>query len=410
MRDSGTRLAIIVSHPIQYFVPLYRRLARRSDMTVKVFFTWHCGQAPVEDRGFRQRVAWDIPMTDGYPFELVPNTSSRPGTHGFFGLRNPDLVERVMAWQPDVVQVTGWAWLSHLQALRVFQRRGVPTLFRGDSHLLDGKPSGLRGLMKRIGLRRVFSSPAGFLVVGSANSDYYKYFGVDAARLYPSVHSIDVGRFAQPAEALEREAGEWRARLGLVSGQKVLLFAGKFERKKRPVELMQAVLGIASENIVLVLVGGGELQPEIERIAAGHPNRFRVLPFQNQSRMPIVYRLGDLAVLFSGHGETWGLAVNEALACGRPVLVSDRVGCAADVVDRSCGRVIAWNDYAALETTVAKLLNGDTFLEMRGPATERAWRFDVSVTETQLVHAAKKVCALACAHDEGAPVHAHQAR
>jgi glycosyltransferase involved in cell wall biosynthesis len=404
------RLALVVSHPIQYFVPLYRRLARRSDMILKVFFTWHAGQAAVEDRGFKQAVAWDIPMTEGYPFELVPNISHRPGTHRFLGLRNPALVERVTAWKPDVVQVTGWAWLSHLQALHALQRRGVPTLFRGDSHLLDGKPSGMHGRIKRRLLQRVFSWPAGFLVVGSANAEYYKYFGVDAARLYPCVHSIDVERFAEPADALEQQARDWRARLQIRSEQKVLLFAGKFEAKKRPVDLMEAVLRLPVENVMLVLVGAGELQAEIDRIAAAHPQRFRVLPFQNQSRMPIVYRLGDLVVLFSGYGETWGLAVNEALACGRPVLVSDRVGCAADVVDRGCGRVIAWNDFAALERAVTELMNGDVLLGMRRAAAERAWRFDVAVTEAQLVQAVERVCELAYAHVGEAPVHAHQAR
>ena len=226
VRISAIRLALVVSHPIQYFVPLYRRLARRSDMILKVFFTWHVGKAAVEDRGFKQAVSWDIPMTEGYPFELVPNISHRPGTHRFLGLHNPALVERVTAWKPDVVQVTGWAWLSHLQALHALQR---PTLFRGDSHLLDGKPSGMHGRIKRRLLQRVFSWPAGFLAVGSANAEYYKYFGVDASRLYPCVHSIDVERFAEPADALEQQARDWRARLEIRSEQKVLLFAGKFE-------------------------------------------------------------------------------------------------------------------------------------------------------------------------------------
>jgi glycosyltransferase involved in cell wall biosynthesis len=115
-------------------------------------------------------------------------------------------------------------------------------------------------------------------------------------------------------------------------------------------------------------------------------------------------------VLFSGYGETWGLAVNEALACGRPVLVSDRVGCAADVVDRGCGRVIAWNDFAALERAVTELMNGDVLLGMRRAAAERAWCFDVAVTEAQLVQAVKKARALGYAQNGGAPVDAHQAR
>jgi glycosyltransferase involved in cell wall biosynthesis len=209
---------------------------------------------------------------------------------------------------------------------------------------------------------------------------------------------------------LEQQARDWRARLEIRSEQKVLLFAGKFEAKKRPVDLMEAELRIPAENVVLVLVGAGELHAEIDRIAAAHPQRFRVLPFQNQSRMPIVYRLGDLVVLFSGYGETWGLAVNEALACGRPVLVSDRVGCAADVVDRGCGRVIAWNDFAALERAVTELMNGDVLLGMRRAAAERAWRFDVAVTEAQLVQAVKKARTLGYAQNGGAPVDAHQAR
>jgi glycosyltransferase involved in cell wall biosynthesis len=110
------------------------------------------------------------------------------------------------------------------------------------------------------------------------------------------------------------------------------LYAGKFEDKKRPVALMQAVQQIEDSRLLLVMVGDGVLGDQVRQIAAEIPARFRVLPFQNQSRMPVVYRLGDIFVLPSAYGETWGLAVNEALACGRPVLVSDHVGCAADLV------------------------------------------------------------------------------
>ena len=82
-------------------------------MILKVFFKWHAGQAAVEDRGFKQAVAWDIPMTEGYPFELVPNISHRTETHRFSGLHNPALVERVTAWKPDVVprSVPSISWL-----------------------------------------------------------------------------------------------------------------------------------------------------------------------------------------------------------------------------------------------------------------------------------------------------------
>ena len=381
--------------PIQYFVPLYRKLAQRQDTDIKVFFTWHAGEEPVEDRGFGQRVAWDIPLTDGYEFERVPNVSCRPGPYSFLGLRNPTLLGRVVSWRPDVVQVSGWAWHSHLELLYALHRRRVPTLFLGDSHLLDGGHGSPWWWLKTAALHQVYSWPAGFLVVGSANRAYYQRFGVEQARLFPCPHSIDVGRFAEPAAALEQEAARWRQELGIAAEQKVLLYAGKFEPNKRPAELMRAVSRLQNSAVVLVLVGSGELQDEINAIAAADPARFRVLPFANQSRMPVVYRLADVFVLPSAYGETWGLAVNEALACGRPVIVSDRVGCTADVVNPTCGRVFAWNDWYAFERIVERLIDDPSQLADMGRAgSRRALAFDVAVTEAALVETVHQVCKL----------------
>jgi len=382
------RIAFVVSHPIQYLAPLYRRLANRDDVEVKVFFTWHAAQHAVDDPGFGQPIEWDISLTEGYAFEPVPNIASDPGLREFLGLRNPSLLDRVMSWRPAVVHINGWAWLSHLQLLHALHRRGVPTLFFGDSHLLDGKTHGPRWWVKSAALRNIYSWPTACLFAGSANRAYFEAFGVPPERLYPCRHSVDVSRFAEPSAPKEDGAARWRSELGIAPDRKVLLYAGKFEPKKRPVELMRAVGQMPDPSLLLVMVGAGALQPEIDAIAAGDPARFRVLPFQNQSRMPTVYRLGDIFVLPSGYGESWGLAVNEALACGRPVIVSDRVGCAADVVDASCGRIFAWNDWTAFGKAVeAMFADSKKLANMRCAAGERARAFDVGGTATALVAA-----------------------
>ena len=98
-RVSRKRICFVVSHPIQYTVPLYQRLARRDDIAIKVFFTWHAGGKAIEDRGFGRAIAWDIPLTEGYEFEPVPNVAAAPGTDRLFGLRNPALLDRVMTWR-----------------------------------------------------------------------------------------------------------------------------------------------------------------------------------------------------------------------------------------------------------------------------------------------------------------------
>jgi glycosyltransferase involved in cell wall biosynthesis len=393
MARSRIRLAIIVSHPIQYYTPLYKRLACRDDLSVKVFFTWHVGQAAVEDRGFRTSVAWDIPLTEGYEFEQVPNVSSDPGTHHFFGLRNPSLIERVKAWNPDMVQITGWAWQSHLLAMHAFYRMGIQVLFRGDSHLLDSVPRGARWRLKHAILKRVFSWPSGFLVVGTANRAYYEAFDVASERLISCTHSIDVARFAQPTDRYEEEAILLRRQLDILDDKRVLLFAGKFESKKRPVELMRTVQAIADPSLLLIMVGSGELGIEVKAIAAADPARFRVLPFQNQSRMPVLYRLGDLFILPSAFGETWGIAVNEAMGCGRPVLVSDRVGCATDVVDATCGRVFSWTDSSSLPRALSEMTRDRVILSAMGrSAAKRAWSFDIARTEKELMKCIHEMC------------------
>jgi glycosyltransferase involved in cell wall biosynthesis len=386
------KLAVIVSHPIQYYAPLYRSLARRDDLATKVFFTWHAGETAPEDRGFKVPVAWDIPVAQGYDFEMVPNVSFDRGTHRFWGLNNPSLVERVMAWRPDAVHITGWAWYSHLLAMRIFRKQGTPVLFRGDSHLIGQSRAGPRWWLKRAALRRIFSWPAAFLVVGKANRAYYEAFGVEPKRLHACPHSIDVGRFAEPADRLEQEAARWRAELGISPDRCVLLFAGKFEPGKRPLELMRTVQAL-DRRYLLVMVGSGQLERDVQAIARADPDRFRPLSFQNQSRMPVVYRLADLFVLPSA-GETWGLAVNEALACSRPVLVSDAVGCAADVVDDAVGAVFSWRDPSSLPKALIDITGDERkLLAMRRAAAVRAWSFDVAQTEASLVAVLKAVSA-----------------
>jgi glycosyltransferase involved in cell wall biosynthesis len=381
------RLAIVVSHPIQYYVPLYRKLATREDLDLKVFFTWHAATGPQRDYGFEREFKWDIPLTDGYNYELVPNVSHHPGTHHFFGLRNPQLYGRVLEWNPDVVHITGYAYASHLYVMWKFHRAGIPVLFRGDSHLLD-QQSPWRWRLKKALLRRVYSWTAACLYVGQNNYDYYVRIGVPENKLFFCPHCIEVERFSGPNEELEELARSWRRNLRISEDAKVLLFAGKFEPKKRPLELMEATARINDLDLILIMVGNGPLETRINILSERMPGKFRVLPFQNQTKMPAVYRLGDVFILPSAYGETWGLAVNEALASGRRVLISDKVGCAPDLVKSAeAGEVFRADNWDDFETKLRKLLTQRTDpAELR----RRAKDFDIPATETTLMAALKK--------------------
>lgn len=387
------RLAFIVSHPIQYYVPLYRSLARREDLLIKVFFTWHSGGPNARDHGFKRAVAWDIPLTEGYEFELVPNVARKTGTHCFWGLRNPSLISSVTSWKPDVVHLTGYAHFSHVRAMRHFHRAGIPVLFRGDSHLLRTS-YGIRWRIKLALLRRVYGWTDGCLYVGQHNADYFRKFGVPESRLFYCPHSIEVERFAEPNDTLEKEADGWRRELQIGNDRVVVLFAGKFERVKQPLALMRAFQGCAAEDprLLLVMVGDGELGHEVRRTAVQVPETFRVLPFQNQTRMPLVYRVGHLFVLPSIR-ESWGLSVNEAMACGRPALVSDGVGCGDDLVRANeTGAIFPRNDWDAFCKTLIRLTRDRLRLEQMGIAARRlSTTFDITATEGALLSALHRV-------------------
>jgi len=348
------RLAIINTHPIQYYSPLYRELASQEGLDIHVFYGWRGLSEEGYDPGFEQNVSWDVPLLDGYDYTFVENKASDPGTHHFRGIIAPDLVSAVEDWGPDAVLIFGWNYQAHLRALHQFHGR-VPVLFRGDSTLLDESP-GPRKWLRRLFLSWMYRYVDVALYVGKSNRDYFEAHGFGEDELAWVPHAIDNERFAN-AEGAEEEASRWRSELGISEGAPVLLFAGKVGSKKAPDVLVDAFLGLEEEQVHLAIVGSGPMEDGLKEHVGSH-SHVHFLGFQNQSRMPVVYRLGDVFVLPSrGPGETWGLAVNEAMACGRPVVVSSNVGCAPDLVDETNGAVVPPDDAAALREALENLLS-----------------------------------------------------
>jgi glycosyltransferase involved in cell wall biosynthesis len=325
------KLAIITSHPIQYYAPVFRALTLLGSIDVRVFYTWsQVADSGVFDRDFRAQVTWDVPLLTGYAYQFVQNVARRPGTDHFGGLTNPTLIGEINGWEADVVLVFGWYARSHLKALRYFKGR-IPVLFRGDSTLLDQRSS-WRTLLRRHFLHWVYSHVDVAIAVGTNNRDYFSWCGLPQERIAFAPHSVDTLRFATDAEHRQRSAEEWRLNLGIAPDAVVFLFAGKLQEKKNP-DLLLAAFDAVADRSHLVFVGGGELESGL-RSRIGNRSNVHLLPFQNQSVMPVVYRVGDVFVLPSqGPGETWGLALNEAMASGRVIVASSKVGGARDLID-----------------------------------------------------------------------------
>lgn len=356
------RLAIVITHPIQYYIPLFQLLTKQ--IRIKVFYTGGRSAINKYDKGFGQHIRWDIPLLQGYEYEFIPNFACSPGSHHFLGILNFNAAKRIRRFNPSAVLIYGWAYLSHLNLLRAFKNK-IPVLFRGDSKLIKSN-SRFTDYMKSLLLTSVYRDVVTAFYVGTANQAYFKAYGLRDSQLAFAPHAVDNSRFA---ENRITEVLALRQELGIKPEEIIILFSGKLQEIKNPALLIQAFCNMDISNTQLLMVGSGRLEEELKFLASGNSSSKRIhfLPFQNQSRMPVIYQACDLFCLPSKFpGETWGLAVNEAMAAGKAILASDEVGSALDLVSPQNGMVFKSENLDDLTQKLTALVESKTKLNRLG--------------------------------------------
>lgn len=345
------KLGVVASHPIQYQVPWFRKLAERMDLTV--FFA-HQPDARAQGAGFGKAFVWDVDLLSGYRHEFLANMAKTPGTSYFFGCDTPAVAERITEEKFDAVILTGWNLKCYWQASKVCRTLGIPVVVRGDSQL--GTPrSKVKQLVKEVVYRILLRQFDGFLCVGARNREYLKHYGVGDARIFSAPHFVDNDWFA--ARAAQGNPARVRTGWGCRENDAVVMFAGKFIQEKRALDLLHAVASMPeSGRPLVVMVGAGRLESNLRDAASGAGIQVVFTGFKNQSELPELYAAAD-AIVLPSFSETWGLVVNEAMACGVPVVVSDACGCAPDLVEVGVtGFTYPCGDVAALAECLKEIV------------------------------------------------------
>jgi glycosyltransferase involved in cell wall biosynthesis len=313
------------THPIQYQVPWFRALAQRPELALEVGFAWIPDQA-AQGTGFSVPFSWDVPLLDGYEWIELQRRAGAPRLSDFRGLR----LRHAGRWLrgADALIVTGWNSLALVQLSIAAKRMGVRLLARGDS-----KRDRPRGALRFAALALWTRCFDAFLFVGDQNRRFYEALGIPARRLFPAPHFVDNERFASAAEKARPNRERVRDGWGAGPNDVVALFVGKLIAEKNVAELLRAaaLARVEVPGLRLVMVGDGAMRGELERLDRELGTQARWHGFANQGALPELYAAADLLVLSSA-SESWGLVVNEAMACGLPAVVSDRVGCAPDLV------------------------------------------------------------------------------
>ncbi|ASU36779.1 glycosyltransferase family 4 protein [Mucilaginibacter xinganensis] len=372
------KLAIITTHPIQYYAPIFKLLSHRGKIAVRVFYTMGESAVDKQDEGFKKAIKWDVPLLEGYEFEWMENVAGNAGSHRFKGIVTPGAIEQVKKYNPDALLVFGWAYQSHLKIIRFFNGK-IPIYFRGDSTLLN-EVGGLRKTLRYIFLRWIYGHIDHAFYVGKNNNDYYLKYGLREGELSFAPHAIDNSRFEIERS---READELRLALGLTNNDILVLYAGKFEPVKNLELLVQAFSALNKPDVHLLLAGNGPDEDKLKAMVKSSNIHFT--GFKNQTYMPVLYQAADLFCLPS-KSETWGLSVNEAMACGKAVLASDKVGCAADLIaGRKNGAVFVSNNAGSLLDELQQLTADKARL------TKLGWQSKLIIKDWDFLHIAEAI-------------------
>lgn len=336
------RVGFLTTHPIQYQVPVFRHLAQEAELDFTVYFC-QIPDAQMQGAEFNVPFQWDLPLLDGYDYQVLKNVSRHPGVMHFRGCDTPEIASIIRGGRFDVFIINGWNVKSCLQALWTCRWTGVPCLVRGEAN--DLRP---RAWWKRILQRILVQQYAGCLAIGQANTDFYRARGVPERRLFSAPYCVENDRFATANDPGRAEAA--RRQWNIPSDCVCYLFSGKLIDKKHPLELLQAFCDAQLVNhATLLIVGDGPLRSRCESFVREHNLNVHFTGFLNQTEMLDAYAACNCLVLPSDAGETWGLVVNEAMAAGNPAIVSDLVGCTQDlVIPCETGDVFSFGNWSEL--------------------------------------------------------------
>jgi glycosyltransferase involved in cell wall biosynthesis len=370
MSHQRLRVLILCSHPVQYAAPVFRLFAKDPRLEIQVAYCCLHGAEKAIDPEFGIAVAWDLPLMEGYPWTELPNWAPVPGIGRFWGLINPLLWRLIRKGEFDAIIVyTGYMYASFWIAAAAARVSSKPILFGIDANQiepLDG--SKWKVPVKRWLWRRVFRLVDIVLVVSTGGIRLVRSLGIAEDRIILTPYTVENNWWLAEADKVDRR--EIRAAWGVPFDAVVVLFCAKLQPWKRPRDLLRAFAQAGVPHAYLVYVGEGPMRAELESEARALriADHVRFLGFVNQSGLPAVYCSAEVLVLPSEY-DAFGVVVNEAMLCGCPVIVSDRVGARFDLVrEGETGFVFTMGDVGALSVLLREALESPERLKRVGEA------------------------------------------
>jgi glycosyltransferase involved in cell wall biosynthesis len=339
------RLVIMTEIISPYRIPLFNALAEHPDVDLHVIFLAET------DPNLRQ---WEVYKQEiRFSFEVLRSWRKRIGKYN--ALLNFGIQKALDHSRPDVILCGGYSYVASWQALLWARNHKVVFLLWSESNLQDLRRSYAPiEFLKKQFLRRC----TGFIVPGSSALKYLEANGVKPEKIFTAPNAVDNELFARAAEDARRDAAALHSKLSLP--RRYFIFVGRLVREKGIFELLSAYSNLERNlraNIGLVFVGDGECRQELERASLSiSPGTIKCTGFAQREELGAYYALSE-ALILPTYTDTWGMVVNEAMACGLPIIISRAAGCATDLVRENWnGNLIDPRDPSDLEQAMNRLV------------------------------------------------------
>ncbi len=375
------RLVILTEIIAPYRIPVFNTLAQGSEIDLHVIFLAE------SDPKLRDWLVYKDEIR--FSYQVLPSWRREFAGHNL--LLNRGLKKGLQRAAPDAILCGGYNYLASWQGLRWARQRRVPFILWAESTERDIRSRNrVIKFLKRIFIKHC----SAFVVPGKSSMQYVVNYGVLEKDIFTAPNAVDTELFAQRAEAVRQEAASHRQALGLPP--RFFLFVGRLVREKGVFDLLEAYGKLTSELrtlVSLVLVGEGTAREElVGRAVQIAPGQVRCAGFVHRDQLASYYALAE-SFVFPSHSDTWGLVVNEAMACGLPIISSAAAGCAADLVqDHWNGWVVDRGDVIQLASAMERL-GRDSALrtQMGNHSRERIEKYSPAVCAAGIAQAAMAV-------------------
>ena len=343
----SARLVILTEIISPYRIPLFNALARRSEIDLHVIFMAETDQHLRQWQVYKEEIK--------FSFQVLPSWRKRVGKYNM--LLNHGVGSALGAARPNAVLCGGYSYVTSWQALRWARSRGIPFLLWSESNSQDLRRGfALVELLKKRFLQRCQA----FVVPGRSAGEYLLAHGIKDDVIFTAPNAVDNDFFSTRAAAIRAEADANRVRLGLPN--RYFLFTGRLVKEKGVFDLLSAydrLVNSFREQIGLVFVGDGPCRKQLESQAATVSQQtkatIKFAGFAQREQLAEYYALADVMILPT-YTDTWGLVINEAMACGLPVIVSRAAGAAGDLVrDTWNGWLVPAGDVPALTAAMQSI-------------------------------------------------------